>query len=559
MKFKNLLKSRDLPIPLLLTLSLLYFSPYFIKGKSVYIPVHDNLNQLNMQGIFDGKMKAQFFPTENLVEFTLPETNPIFHLAHLKLDKLFFSFDYFWGFVYNEIFYRILAFLGMFFLLKKYLLKNRLSRFLSGLLSFAFITLPHWPQGNLSIAGIPLLIYAFLNLYYKKYVLISYLIFLLFPFYSNLFLSGMFLILILFFGLIYIAFKRKMNLFLLAAFISFLLCYVISHYPVFLNELIYQIPTNRTDQFLTGFDLWHSIKVMGYNFFLSYKLAPSLHAAIILPSSLIITFIIILKKDRKSLKSIFPLWLALFLLPILYGLFYWNPILNVYNNSQLGFRFDRLYVLNPVLWFLLWSIVLGWFHQKFQNKFSKIILIVLLGLQIALNFYFYTFRTYSEKPTFHEFMAETQFTEIRKNLRETDNDFRIGCIGFYPAVANFNGFKTVDSFSAYYPLDYKNSFRKIIDNELTQNEGLKDYFENKGSALFLFDDEIGTHYTDQKYLKQNNESITCDLNLPELKKFGVKYLFSTAEVGNAKQINLQMIDYQKSEQSSYDIFVYEIK
>ncbi|MDO9576794.1 MAG: DUF6044 family protein [Candidatus Cloacimonadales bacterium] len=545
-------------IPFFLILSLLYFSPYFIKGKAVYIPVHDNLNQLNMQGIFDGKMKACFFPNENLVEFTLPGTNPIYHLAHLKLDKLFFSFDYFWGFVFNEIFYRILAFLGIFFLLKKYVQKNRLSEFFIGLLCFAFVTLPHWPQGNLSIAGIPLLIYAFLNLYHKRNVLISYLIFLFFPFYSNLFLSGMFLILIMFIALIYVTIKKKMNIFLPSAFFSLLLCYVISHYPVFLNEFIYQIPTNRADQILGGLTLWRSLKVMIHNFFLSYNLAPSLHAAIILPSCLIITLLVILKKDRKKLKSILPLWSALFLLSILYGLFYWNPVLNLYNNSQLGFRFDRLYVLNPVIWFLLWSILLGWIGQTFRNKFSKIVLVILLGLQIALNLYFYTFRAYSEKPTFKEFMSEEQFAEIRKNLPEIDNDFRIGCIGFYPAVANFNSFKTVDSFSAYYPLEYKNSFRKIINNELTQNKALKDYFENKGSALFLFDDEIGTHYTDQEYLKQNIRSITCDLNLPELKKFGVEYLFSTVEVGNAKQINLQKIDYQISARSYYKIFVYKI-
>ena len=109
--FKVLLRSKKLQILFLIFLSILYFSPYFIKGKSVYLPLHDNLYQLNMQGIFDGKMSAEFFPSEGLEEFTLPETNPIFHVAHLKLDKLFFSLDYFWGFVFNEIFYRILAFL----------------------------------------------------------------------------------------------------------------------------------------------------------------------------------------------------------------------------------------------------------------------------------------------------------------------------------------------------------------------------------------------------------------------------------------------------------------
>ena len=541
---------------LLVFLSILYFSPYIIKGKAVYIPVHDNLNQLNMQGIFDGKMNAQFFPTKDLEDFTLPDTNPIFHITHLKLDKLFFSLDYFWGFVFNEVFYRILAFLGMYFLLIKYIIRNKLSRFQIDLLSFAFVTLPFWPQGNLSIAGIPLLILAFLNLYNKRNVLISYLTFILFPFYSNLFLSGIFLIFIMFSVFIYLAFKRKMNIFLPATFFSFMLCYAISHYPVFLNELIYQIPTNRSDQFLTGFDLWGSIKVMIYNFILSYKLAPSLHAIIILPSSLIITLLMVLKKDRKNLKLIFPLWSALILLPFLYGLFYWNPILKLYNNFHLGFRYDRIYVLNPVLWLILWSMLLGWLVQKYQNKIFQIVIIILIAMQLCLNFYSYTFKAYSEKPTFREFMDEKQFIEIRAVLQENNNDFRVGCIGFYPAVANFNGFKTVDSFSAYYPLTYKYSFRKIIGKELEQNSELKEYFENKGSALFLFDDEIDRNYLDQDYIRENINSIQCDLNLNELRRFGVKYLFSTVKIEKAKQIDLQEIYRCKDSEYYYRIFVY---
>ena len=113
-------------ILLTLILFLLYFSPYLIKGKNSYIVIHDNLNQLNMQGIFDGKMSAQFFTNENVNEYTLPGAEPIFHLVHIKLDKLFFKFGYFRGFLFNEFFYRLLGFLGLFFLLKIYLLKKQI-------------------------------------------------------------------------------------------------------------------------------------------------------------------------------------------------------------------------------------------------------------------------------------------------------------------------------------------------------------------------------------------------------------------------------------------------
>ena len=176
-------------------------------------------------------------------------------------------------------------------------------------------------------------------------------------------------------------------------------------------------------------------------------------------------------------------------------------------------------------------------------------------MQISLNFYSYTFKAYSEKPTFREFMAEKQFSEIRNILPESDNNFRIGCIGFYPAVANFNGFKTVDSFSAYYPLEYKNRFRKITGKELEQNSELKEYFENKGSALFLFDDKIGRNYFDQDYIN-NIPSIHCDLDLIELRKLGVMYLFSTVEIENALQRDLQEIYKSENSEYYYRIIIY---
>ena len=543
-------------IILLLLLTLLYFSPYFLKAKAAYIPVHDNLNQLNMQGIFAGKMQAKFFPSQVSEEFTLPGTHPVFHLAHLKLDKLFFSFDYFWGFVFNEIFYRLWAFFGCFLLLADYLIKDQLSRLQIGWLSLAFITLPFWPQGNLSIAGIPLLLWAFFNLSAGRKSLFSILIFLFFPFYSNIFLSGIFLIFIFLIALLMLAAKRKLNIYLINAFLFFLLGYVISHLPVFLNHFLYKIPTNRSDQILEGFDLWGSVKVMICHFFRSYPLSPSLHAAVIFPSSLLITIFLIFRREKARLKTILPFLYLLLLFPVFYGLFYWQPVLDLYNLSGLGFRLERIYVLNPVVWFLLWSLLLAWLAQIFSGRIFRIVFVILIAAQLAINFQAYTWQAYFGKPSFQEFFSEKQFAAIRRSLPK--EDFRIGCVGFYPAVANFNGFKTVDSFSAYYPLEYKDKFRKIIQAKLQQNEELQEYFENKGSALFLFDDEIGLDYADQEKLKQNVRSIICELDLNELRNLNVKYLFSAMPISNAKEIGLKEIDYERRAEDYYDLHVYEI-
>ncbi|MCK5052471.1 MAG: hypothetical protein KAS53_12160 [Candidatus Cloacimonetes bacterium] len=546
-------------ILLILILFLLYFSPYLIKGKNSYILIHDNLNQLNMQGIFDGKMSAQFFPNENVKEYTLPGTEPIFHLAHIKFDKIFLKFGYFRGFILNEFFYRLLGFLGLLFLLKIYLLKKQFPDFFLILFSFAFISLPFWPQGNLSIAGIPLLILAFLNLYFKKYFILSFLIIILYAFYSNIFFVGFFLEFIIFSSFIYLLLKKEFNTYLLLGGIILFLCYILSHYPIFLNEFIYKIPTNRHSQFLTGYGVIDSIKAMIFHFIYSQKLSHSLHTYLIFPSTILITALIIYNKDKKWMKIISLLWVVLLMSSIFYGLFYFQPLLNIYNKIGFGFRFDRIYVLNPILWYTLFGLSLSYLFISFKNKrLAHFFILLLIIPQIGINFSRSTLKAYNEHPTFKEFMSEKQFDEIEQKLDGYKEDFQIGCIGFFPSVANYNGFKTIGSFSAYYPVEFKEKFYKIIKPELGQNQYLKDYFINKGSALFLFDDKIEKHYYDQEYIQQNISKITCDLDIEELKKINVKYLFSTTRIQNASEIGLEEIIISESLEYYYRLFIYKM-
>ncbi len=546
-------------ILLTLVLFLLYFSPYLIKGQNSYILIHDNLNQLNMQGIFDGKMNAQFFPNENVNEYTLPGTEPIFHLVHIELDKLFFKSDYFRGFVFNEFFYRLLGFLGLFFLLKIYLLKKQLPDLFLILFSFAFISLPFWPQGNLSITGIPLLILAFFNLYHNKHLVTSFLIIIFYAFYSNIFFAGFFLGFIILCSFVYLLLKKEFNTYFLLGGIVLFLCYILSHYPIFLNEFIYKIPTNRSSQFLTGYGVIDSIKVMIFHFIYSHKLSHSLHTYLIFPSSILITTLIICKKDKKWIKITFSLWVVLVLSSIFYGLFYFQPLLNIYNEVGFGFRYDRLYVLNPIVWYLLWGLLLYYLFITLKNKkIARIIILLLIISQIGINCVKYTLKVYNEHPTFKEFMSEKQFDEIEQKLEGNKNDFRIGCIGFFPSIANYNGFKTIGSFSAYYPGEFKEKFYKIIKPELEQNQYLKDYFINKGSALFLFDDKIEQYYYDQEYIQQNIPEITCDLNIEELKKYDVKYLFSTAKILNSNEVGLKKLYISNEPEYYYRLYVYRV-
>ncbi len=525
----------------------------------MYIPIHDNLNQLNMQGIFDGKFCASFIPGQGIQEFTLPTTHNIFHLSHLKLDKLFFSFDYFWGFVLNEFFYRVLSFIGMFLLLKTFIFKKNFPEYVPVLFSFAWISLPFWPQGNLSIAGIPLLILGFINIYQNRYITLSYLIIVVYSFYSNFFFAGIYIFILLIIFNIYFLIKRKLRLHFLLASLLFLLLAVLTHFPVFYNFFILKIPTNRAAQVMEKYNCIDSLKNMFFLFFNSSKLSHLFHSYLILPTCVILSIILLRIGKKRQKKTILELWALQFMLLFIYGIYFFRPFSLFYDSLNIGFNFSRIYVFMTLLWYILWAFCIKGVYEILPKK--RVVLVVistLLIAQIIINFSYSTITAYSGHPTFKEFMSEQQFDEIKLQLDECNAEYRIGCIGFFPAVANYNGFQTVGSFSAYYPIEFKEIFYKIIKDELESSEMLSDYFIHHGSALFLFDDEIGKNYYDQDYMRKNINDIYCKLDLSELRTFDVKYLFSTAKIKNAEDIGLKFKFVSNNPNYYYRFYIYQL-
>ena len=547
-------------ILLTIVLFFLYFSPYLIKGKNSFVQIHDNLNQINQFNIFERKFQGAIFPSAKIPDATLPGVDPIFRVGPISITKLFFAFDYFRGYVFNEFFYRLLGFLGLFYLLKIFTNNSKFPDYLLLLISFSFVALPFWPPGHLSIAGIPLLMLAFYNFYHHKNLLISYLFMILYAFYSNLLASGIFIFFIVLFVYIYLLFKRKLNKHLVFGAILLFACFIVSHYPFFLIQFVYKIPTNRITQSFSGFGLFETLKRIFTHFISSHTAAQSFHARFILQSSIIIMFLLFFYRKFRYLKLILLLWGYLLFSSIIFGIYYYRPFLDFYNELEIGFRVERFYFLNPPVWFILWGILLIEFYEIMKNKkTAQIILIILISIQIGYCLKNSTIKAYFGKPSFKEFFAGEQFAEIETKLEGNKKEYRIGCIGFFPAIANYNGFKTVDSFSVFYPLEFKQEFYEIIKDELKQNPEIEDFFLNWGIQVLLFDDKTGKNYYDQDFIKQNINEIKCDLKIEKLKDFKVKYLFSTVSISNFKEIGLEKVYENTNPENYYRFFVYRIK
>ncbi|MDA6131502.1 DUF6044 family protein, partial [Escherichia coli] len=66
---------------------------------------------------------------------------------------------------------------------------------------------------------------------------------------------------------------------------------------------------------------------------------------------------------------------------------------------------------------------------------------------------------FQDKPTVRQFYAEEQFSAIKEYIGLPQEDYRVASIGLHPAIAQYNGFYTLDSYNNFYPLTYKYQFR----------------------------------------------------------------------------------------------------
>jgi len=540
----------------------IYFLPYFVKGENCYIEQFDNLDQISYLGIFDGKFQGHFFPDESMEEFYMPGIEPIFRVSLLTIPKIFWQFGFLNGYIINEIIYRILAFMGFFLLLRNYIFKKQIPIIFSALLSISFIYLPFWSQGGLSVAGIPLLLYAFANLYFSKKIFISYLIVILYPFYSGFFLSGIFILFCVFIIIIHLIKKKRAVKHLIISTIILTILYIMINYPFFLINFVYRIPTNRAGIKLAGKGFEIVLRNFINFFFTSHLHAKSNHQYIILPT--ILLFLIIKNKGYELRKYFRIICFFIIFTALTFSLYNYKPINDFYTKLGFGFNYSRFYFLNVGLWYLIWSICLLNFYKRIKSKkIAQIFILILIISQMGINYFQSSWRIWNSKPTFKEVVSKELFSDINEHLIKTErnydkNKIRIGCIGFHPSIANLNGFKTIGGYIPVYPLKFKKDFYKIIKDEIKQNEKLYQVFLKWGQQAYLFDDKLAMGLNNQYMIKKYFKTIRCELNIEELKKYDVNYIFSTARILNSKEIGLKNIYLNNELEYYYNFYVYLI-
>lgn len=595
---KKMQKRNKLLIALGCFIVFLYLLPFIINYEHSYIIVHDNWdsNYIIIKILVEsGKI---FSNNDTIIENAMNGLPRLSYPSSWRILVLLeYIFPTYLAFLINLILLHLTAYFGMYFLLKKYFLQKYPPIFSVGIAT-TFALLPFWAPGSLSIAGQPLALLCFLNIRNGKAKMQDWFFISILPFFTIFAVAFVFFLsfMSLFFLFDWIHTKNFNKKFFFAILIMLII------YCGVENRLILSMFFNSGYQSQrisfhnpdTSFS--ESIKKSVYLFILGHYHAPSFQYLSIGISTLIALILIlknayfryrnhqkILEMDKIEWNIILGLLIVGFF-SLFYG--FWNyPLVNGIKariTILREFNFTRFYFLFPTIWYIIFSQNIRLIYNEFNKNKEKIKLkkkpnrwikkiknvsslipITLIFIQIVFLFtqnigYNPSVLDGSLHPPqrFNEYFAQSQFEKIHEAIGLDFDEFRVGCIGFHPSVALYNGFYTIDGYFPNYPLEYKVKFQSLIQNELNKNDILKNYYNSGASRCYIMVNELGKDFMWTKDRAGVVNSL--ELNITALHDLNCDYILSSVEIKNYMQNSLQFVSLFRDNNSIWDIYLYKV-
>jgi len=537
---------------------LLFVSPYFILGENAHMRVHDNLDS----NIAWYKVLAKSGEIFGSVDAVIPQIinglpRNAYGTEYSGIVWLHALFPSIYAYGLSQMITRVFAFIGMYLLLKKHFLREDRYGWIRVGVSLAFALTPFWPSGMLSTLGMPLALWAFLNIRAGEHSWKNYLVLTLLPLYSSIVLGFFFFLSAM--GVLWIVDVvrgRGWNWGFLFAIVYMTVVYLGVEYRLVHSFLFSDEPTSRDEYFHARLTFWHSVRLTFKNYILGHNHVMTVHGLFILPVTFFALYIVARKKMWKQEKTFVFLHVLNLALSAWYAFWFykgWLPLTERFDFLD-KFNFARYHFLRPLVIYVLFALSLKilWREGKHWRQPTIFVMVAQLILLTAFNEEI----LYQNKPSFKQFYAEEQFAEIKRYIGKPVEDYRVASIGIHPAIAQYNGFYTLDTYNNFYPLSYKHRFREIIAKELDKDKKLREYFDEWGGRCYIFVDELGKHYMFKKNSKKKIKKL--QLNTATFYEMGGRYIFSALPILNAEQNRLKLEKVFDSKESAWRVYLYKV-
>lgn len=575
-------------------LVLLYHLPYFILGENAALRIVDFLD--DEVAIYLYNLKYLFSPENTVVNEWMGGV-PVATIQPPCFILVFFFrfFSVYNALIAISIFGKVFAFLGMFLLCNTLLQDEK--KYISLMSGFLFSILPNYPLYGLSSMGIPLVIWTYIKIHCliqnesesSRWICLKkcipyYLICIFYALSSSLVWAGYFVVGFAVLMTIPMFFKKqKSTVYLLIPSVLMTITYCFTFRNTIISLLLETYVSHRSDpaKISPTAEFWP-------NFYSMFKYgqyhAPSLHTYILFFAFCVIVLGMIFYKKldktaKRHLRLAMGLWILFFLIAVFYGCFNTETALKIrkYLGPLSSIQLDRIYWLNPTIWYTELAIVTSLFLSIvgcFIKK-ERLMQMIRVGFVILFSLYFSNYiihhinsaeyysnirRMAGEEDSaywsYHEFYDHELFAEIEEYIGLDQSEYRVGCVGLVPAVAQVNGFYTIDGYCTNYPLEYKYQFREVIEKEIEESAYLKSYYDDWGSRCYLFSSEL-----EGKMQTGKEEHIVLqqfDIDTEALKNLGCDYIFSAVKIQNASELGITLCDVFTTDTSRVEIYLYEL-
>ncbi|WP_018663920.1 DUF6044 family protein [Heyndrickxia acidiproducens] len=537
----------------------IYLSPMYIFGGNMHIRVHDNLDSniawyrvLDRSGELFGPLNATIPQIAN----GLPRN--AYGTEFSGIQWLYAWFPPVTAYALSQTITRIFAFLGMYLLLSRHFIQNKDAYLIRVWAALAFAITPFWPSGMLSTLGMPLALWAFLNIRARQATWKEWLTLTLLPFYSSFVLGFFFFLTAM--GLLWLRdliVKRDWNRKFFGSIVWMVVLYLAIEYRLVYSLVFSDMPTSRNDFVSSRLGFWHTMRLALWNYAFGHTHDMTVHTLVILPLSFIVMWYIYKSGAWHKEKRFVQLFILNAVLSLWYAFWFhkvWEPLKEAFSLFN-TFNFARFHFLRPFIIYTMFAAgaLFLWQRSLKWKKFVKVCLVLQILVLFAFNPEIY-YRA-AGKPSFNQFYAVQQFNEIGRYIGKPKDSYRVASIGIHPSIAQYNGFYTLDTYNNYYPLSYKRQFRKIIAKELDKSPKLKRYFDEWGNRCYIFVSSLGKNY---EFKKDSHVKIRhLQISTKAFKKMGGRYIFSAVPILNAEQEHLKLLKVFRHQQSAWDIYLYQ--
>lgn len=515
---------------------LIYALPYLFFRQDTVISSWDNLDSYfvwyKVLSNYGWYLPLDF----KIPEFLCGTSRNAFHSELIFQVAIFNILTPLKAYITIDLLSRIIGFLGMFLLLKDFLLKDSKDDglLLCGLsLCFAFI--PNMLTLTfLTILGQPLWLWAFLNVRKGNYKYYNWLVLTLMPFCVNFELvTPFFLFTIGCIWLYDLITKKKFNpIFLFSIFYCGLISLITIYRFIYLMYFDKTFISHRLD--------WNLEKIQmaaHLSFINSISNGIKMHILnngercanpenkYILLYTFIFAFILgCFKKAKRYLIPMICLFLFMTVIAMIYGVFFfYKPFQMFLDKIDIfrQFQFSRFYFFMPTLWVMLFALSVDLIKTYFTKLGKYIVFILVVGQIIYLfcvNSYFSnTIKKYLlQKPaqflTYKEYLSEERYRAIKNFIGEPQNQYKVAVIGELSYnVPAYNGFHTINGYFNLYSLEHKRKLNQLNKNLIENSPTFKIFLVYWGHQQFIYWNEF---YFDTNIMRE----------------LGVKYLFSDRQI-----------------------------